>query len=250
MILAGNNTTIAAAQRATSTIPIVMVLGIDPVRNGFIDSFARPGRNITGLTNDPGQSMHGKMLAMLKELVPAASVIGVLVQQGLGYDRGAVDEAARLLKLQLHYAPEVRQPQDIEPAFEAMKRAGAQASYVIGGGLIYNHRQAVTELELRYRLPGAHFGGGAAGAVRDCDQSENRQGAGADDSARRAAAGRRSYRMTTDPCGTLHKWRSLLLRGLYVKLGLRRDRRCCYSRTTREPSDGDAQDRPGTELPV
>ena len=97
VIMAGNNTAIAAAQRATSTIPIVMVLGIDPVRNGFIDSFARPGRNITGLTNDTGQSMHGKMLAMLKELVSAASVIGVLGQQGLGYDQGAVDGAARFL---------------------------------------------------------------------------------------------------------------------------------------------------------
>ena len=55
VILAGNNNQIAAAQRATSTIPIVMVLGTDPVRNGFIDSYARPGRNVTGLTGDAGR---------------------------------------------------------------------------------------------------------------------------------------------------------------------------------------------------
>ncbi|MGZ8259643.1 MAG: ABC transporter substrate binding protein, partial [Caldimonas sp.] len=65
VITAGTNPSIAAAQRATSTIPIVMVLGIDPVRNGFIESLARPGKNITGLTNDPGQSVHGKMLDLL-----------------------------------------------------------------------------------------------------------------------------------------------------------------------------------------
>ena len=60
VIVAGNNKQIAAAQRATSTIPIVMVLGLDPVRNGFIDSYARPGRNITGPTNDTGSAMNGK----------------------------------------------------------------------------------------------------------------------------------------------------------------------------------------------
>jgi putative ABC transport system substrate-binding protein len=134
-----------------------MVLGLDPVRNGFIDSYARPGRNITGLTGDAGQKLHGKMLELLKELVPAAAVIGVLAQQGLGYDRALVDESARLLKLQLHHAPDVQQPQDIEPAFEAMTRAGAQAVHVIGGTVIYLQRQAVVELELRHRLPGIHF---------------------------------------------------------------------------------------------
>jgi len=157
LILASNNNVIAAAQRATSTIPIVMVVGVDPVRYGFIDSFARPGRNITGLTNDTGPAMHGKMLGLLQQLVPAATVIGVLAQQGLGYDRTAVDDAARLLKLRLHYAPEVRQPQDIEPAFEAMKAAGVQGVYVMGGPVLFQHRQAVVELQVRHRLPGMHF---------------------------------------------------------------------------------------------
>lgn len=157
VIVAGNNTAIAGAKGATSTIPIVMVLGIDPIRNGFIESLARPGRNITGLTNDPGQGMHGKMLGLLKELVPAASVIGVLVQQGVGFDREAVEEGARLLNVQVYYPPEVRRSQDLEPAFEAMKRAGVQAIYVIGGALIYQHRQSVAELTLQHRLPSMHF---------------------------------------------------------------------------------------------
>jgi putative ABC transport system substrate-binding protein len=95
VIAAGTNPAITAAQRATSTIPIVMVLGVDPVRNGFVESLARPGKNITGLTNDPGPSINGKMLELLKQLVPAASVIGVLVQQGVGSDRVAAEEAGR-----------------------------------------------------------------------------------------------------------------------------------------------------------
>jgi putative ABC transport system substrate-binding protein len=157
VIIAGNNTAIAAAQRATATIPIVMILGVDPVRNGFIESFARPGRNITGLTNDSGPAMHGKMLSLLRELVPAASVVGVLAQHGLGFDRAAVEQAARELKIELQYAPEVRQSEDMAPALQWIKRTGAQAMYVIGGANIYQNRQAVADLARSYRLPGIFF---------------------------------------------------------------------------------------------
>jgi putative ABC transport system substrate-binding protein len=157
LIIASTNPSIVAAQRATSTIPIVMVLGVDPIGNGFIGSFSRPGGNITGLTNDAGPSMHGKVLELLKQVAPAASALGVLAQQGVGFDRAPLEEAARRLGFELRYAPEVRQPVDIEPAFEAMKGAGAQALYVAGGGILYQHRQAVADLALRHRLPGMFF---------------------------------------------------------------------------------------------
>jgi putative ABC transport system substrate-binding protein len=157
VIVASTNPSIAAAQRATSTIPVVMVVGVEPVRNGFIESLARPGRNVTGLTNEAGESMHGKMLQLLKEVAPTAFVIGVLAQQGVGYGRVPLEEAARLLGLELRYAPEVRQPADIEPAFEAMMAAGAKSLYVAGGGILYQQRQTVTELALRHRLPSIFF---------------------------------------------------------------------------------------------
>lgn len=153
VIAAGANPAIAAAQRATSTIPIVMVLGVDPVRNGFVESLARPGKNITGLTNDPGPSINGKMLELLKQLVPAASVIGVLVQQGVGSDRVAAEEAGRRLKLQLRHAPEVRRPEELGPTLETLKSGGAQALYVIGGSVIYQNRKTVADLALQHRLP-------------------------------------------------------------------------------------------------
>ena len=157
VILAGNNSAIAAAPRATSTIPIVMVLAIDAVRNGFVESLARPGRNITGLTSDIGQSMHCKMLELLRQLVPAGSVIGVLAQQGVGSDRSALEEGARRLKLQLRHGPEVRRAEDVGPALEALKIAGAQALYVIGGALIYSNRKTVTDLVLQHRLPAVFY---------------------------------------------------------------------------------------------
>ena len=157
VIVSSTNPSISAAQRATSTIPIVMVVGVDPVRNGFIRSLSRPGLNITGLTNDQGPSFQGKALDLLKQLAPGAAVVGVLAQQAVGYDRVSLEEAARHLRLQLVFAPEVRQPADVESAFASMRGAGAQALYVAGGGFLYQHRQTVAGLALRYRLPGIFF---------------------------------------------------------------------------------------------
>lgn len=157
VFVAGNNTVVQVARQASATIPIVMVLGVDPVRNGFIDSYARPGGRITGLTNEAGAAVNGKMLGMLKELLPQATRVGVLAQQGVGYDRDITEAAARLLGLRLFYAPEVRQPADIEAAVESIRRAGAQALFVIGGSVIYGERVRLVELELWHRLPAMHF---------------------------------------------------------------------------------------------
>ena len=157
VIVAGTNQGIVAAKQATSTIPIVMVVGIDPVRHGFVQSLARPGGNITGLTNDPGQEMHGKMLELFKEVVPKLSSVGVIAQQGLGYDRAALEAAARQLGLRLEMGDEIRTNDDIEGAFAALKRKGVDAYYMLGGPILYTRRQQVAELALAHRLPGMHF---------------------------------------------------------------------------------------------
>lgn len=157
VIVTGNNVVTAAAKAATPTIPIVMVVGVDPVRSGLIDSYARPGRNVTGMTNEAGQQVFGKMLQLLKEAVPHAERIGVLAQQGVGYDRAALAEGAERLRLRLLQVLEVRQPPDIETAFDAMRRDGAQAYFSMGGATIYTAREQVAVLALRHRLPGMHF---------------------------------------------------------------------------------------------
>ncbi len=157
VIVASNNNLVEVARQASATIPIVMVLGIDPVRHGFIESYARPGGRITGLTNAVGAEVNGKMLGLLKEVLPQAAVVGVLVQQGVGYDRDLTEEAAQRLRLRLFHAPEVQRAADIEPAFEAMRQAGAQAVFVVGGAVVYAERLRVAELALRHRLPAIHF---------------------------------------------------------------------------------------------
>jgi putative ABC transport system substrate-binding protein len=157
VIVVGNNVATAAAQRATSTIPIVMVLGVDPVGNGFINSYARPGRNITGLTNEPGQQIHGKLLSLLKDLAPASRIVGALEVQGLGIDRGAIDAAARQLGLRMQYVTPIKDPPDIGTAFAEMVRAGADACLVLGGSTVYANRQQVVELALSLRLPAVFY---------------------------------------------------------------------------------------------
>jgi putative tryptophan/tyrosine transport system substrate-binding protein len=101
--------------------------------------------------------VNGKLLGMLKDLLPQAAVVGVLMQQGLGYDRDLTEEPARRLQLRLFHAPEVQRAADIEPAFETMRQAGAQAVFVAGGAVVYAERLRVAELELRHRLPAVHF---------------------------------------------------------------------------------------------
>jgi putative tryptophan/tyrosine transport system substrate-binding protein len=157
VILASNNNVTAAAQRATRTTPIVMVLGVEPVAAGFIQSYARPGGNITGLTNLTGTSMNGKMLALLKELLPRLVTIGILNQAGVGTEDSSLDDAARDLRLGVVRTLPVNDAGEIPAAIAALKQAGAQALYVVGGALIYSQRQKVVELSLQHRLPGIHF---------------------------------------------------------------------------------------------
>jgi len=94
---------------------------------------------------------------MLREVMPSATSVGVLAQQGLGFDRAALESAARTLGLRLHLATELLQPQDIEPAVAGLKGAGAQALFVVGGALIFINRALLVEAELRHRLPAMHF---------------------------------------------------------------------------------------------
>jgi len=157
VIVAGNNNVIAAALQATKSVPIVMVLAWDPVRAGFIDSYARPGRNVTGLTSEADPAINGKMLVLLKEAVPAATSVGLLAQHGLNLDRTPVERAARALGLQLHWSIDVRTTPEIEPAIVALRRAGVQALLVWGGALIFINRALIVEAEMRHRLPAMHF---------------------------------------------------------------------------------------------
>ena len=77
--------------KATTTIPIVMTNSADPVSAGLVASLARPGGNVTGFAQDPGDEINGKRLELLKETLPNLSRVGVLVESGLCAQSEPVD---------------------------------------------------------------------------------------------------------------------------------------------------------------
>src|SRR6266566_2447362 len=78
IIVSGNNVTTVAAMKATTTIPIVMANGADPVSARLVASLARPGGNVTGFSSEPGDEIYGKRLEFLKETLPNLSRVGIL----------------------------------------------------------------------------------------------------------------------------------------------------------------------------
>ena len=82
IVATGINPSTVAAMKATTTIPIVMTSGLDPVRAGLVASLARPGGNVTGLTADAGGEILGKRFELLKETLPNLSRLGILLESG------------------------------------------------------------------------------------------------------------------------------------------------------------------------
>jgi len=144
-----------AAKAATTTIPIVMVLVADPVGAGIVASLARPGGNITGITNIVAE-LAGKRLELLKELVPSASRIAVLVNpdsQNAPLQMQSAEAAAPKLGVELRPVLEVRTAADLDRAFEAAVRARAGAAIRMIDPLGFILRQETAALAAKHRLP-------------------------------------------------------------------------------------------------
>ncbi len=129
VILASTAATAMAAKNATSTIPIVMAIGGDPVALGLVASLARPGGNVTGLSYGVGLETFGKALELLKEAVPTARRMAVLFnpdQPAHALALKAVQAAAQSLGVELQLV-EARGLNEFDRAFAVMgeKRAGA-----------------------------------------------------------------------------------------------------------------------------
>jgi len=145
-----------AAQHATRTIPIVMAGTFDPVGGGFVASLAQPGGNITGLSY-LGDELHGKRLELLKETVPQSTRIAVLGYPGSPSYASVLNHltrAARTLELHLHVV-EVRRADELDTAFAAMTRAGADAVLVMEDAMLLNSQRGrvVADLAATHRLP-------------------------------------------------------------------------------------------------
>jgi putative tryptophan/tyrosine transport system substrate-binding protein len=155
VILAVNNVVIRAAKEATKTIPIVMISSVDPVDAGYVESFARPGGNITGLAH-LGRDLSAKRVELLKEVFPKMSRIAILWDAdgpGPAIALKEYEAAARAFKLDLR-SLEVRGPQpNFAGAFRDAKALHAEALMVVGNPLMTQHAKTVFELAIRNRLP-------------------------------------------------------------------------------------------------
>jgi putative tryptophan/tyrosine transport system substrate-binding protein len=143
-----------AARRATDTIPIVMVAVGDPVGTGLVASLARPGRNITGISN-LAADLSGKILDLLREAVPKVSRVAVLLNPANPVHtvyRREMRVAAEALGLKLQ-AVEVRVVEDFEGAFATMARGRADALIVPPDPLNLIHRGTIVNLAAKNRLP-------------------------------------------------------------------------------------------------
>ena len=158
VLVPGGTRATLAAQYATRTIPIVMLVGVDPVAAGLIASLGHPGGNMTGLSVMTGE-LSGKQLEFLKEAVPMVSRVAVLANPTdpntpprLPY----LQDVAHALRVQLHVL-EVQ----VERAFAAIQREGIGAFLVLSDTLLMDQfRNDITAFALRHRLPAMYTASG------------------------------------------------------------------------------------------
>ncbi len=153
IITSGDNGT-RAAQKATSTIPIVMPNVGDPVEQGFVKSLAQPGGNITGLTTISAE-LSGKRLELIKELFPKSSHTTVLWNPNEPSSRRAMQEMeapAESLGMQLQ-SIEVRGPDDFDKAFSAIAAKRPNVLLSVRGAITNSHEQKIAEFSVKHRLP-------------------------------------------------------------------------------------------------
>jgi ABC-type uncharacterized transport system substrate-binding protein len=154
VIVAGATPAPEAAQRATSTIPIVFTSHPDPVGSGLVSSLARPGRNVTGLSSLT-RELVGKQLQLLKEALPGISRVAVLSNPTVPSNALLAKEAevaARSLKVQLHVL-EARAPSNFANAFSAMRKDRTGALIVLISSMFFAERSRIAELAAQSRLP-------------------------------------------------------------------------------------------------
>ena len=156
IIVTSGTPQVLAAKQATSVIPIVFAAAGDPVASGLVASLARPGGNATGLSSLVAD-LAGKRLELLREVVPALRRLAIMGNVGnplTVLELGEVQAAAGTLGLEVHTL-EIRQAQDITPAFEALK-GRADALYVCIDALVNANRIRINTSALGARLPTMH----------------------------------------------------------------------------------------------
>ena len=157
IVATGGGSSVLAAKAATTTIPIVFTTGGDPVKAGLVASLNRPGENVTGVAFF-GSALGAKRLELLRQLVPKATVIGMLANPGIPEavaERKDVLAAAQSVGQQL-VVIDVDSDRDIETAFAAFVQHGAGALFVGSGPFMSSRRDRLVALAARYALPASY----------------------------------------------------------------------------------------------
>jgi putative ABC transport system substrate-binding protein len=153
-VIVANSIAAAAIKASGATVPIVFATGTDPVRDGLVASFNRPGGNITGISFLSGGSS-GKRLELLRQLVPGAAVVGVIIDvrtiEGVN-ERRDLEAAAKAVGQQL-FIVEVRSGREVEQAFASMAERKVGAVLIGSGAFLTTQQRSMAALGLRYRLP-------------------------------------------------------------------------------------------------
>jgi putative tryptophan/tyrosine transport system substrate-binding protein len=156
-IVATSTSSALAAKAATTTIPVVFLVAEDPVRLGLVASLARPGGNLTGI-NFFASELAAKRLELLRELVPAATRVAVLINSANVSTETTlrdVESAARVMGLQIQVV-RAGTRQEIDAAFEAFARARPDALFVGLDPFLNSRRVQLAQLATHHRIPAAY----------------------------------------------------------------------------------------------
>jgi putative ABC transport system substrate-binding protein len=154
LVTSAGEPAIRAMKQASSTIPIVMAVSLDPVGTGLVASLASPGGNVTGLTIQAVE-VAGKRLELLKQAVPRASRVAVLwnaAYPGKEREWHETQVAARVLGVTLH-SVEVRTTGDLDKAFAAIAKERSEALIVFSEPLTLTHQKRIVDFATQHRLP-------------------------------------------------------------------------------------------------
>ena len=154
IIVATSIAAVLACKQATTVIPIVFPLAGDPLATGLVASLARPGGNVTGLSNQ-GADLAGKRLEVLREVNPGLRRFAVLANAeypGRISEIADIQTAARTLGLNIAVF-EIRPAGDVSPVFDTMRKDGTEALYVVGDTFMNSNRARISTLAIQARLP-------------------------------------------------------------------------------------------------
>jgi putative ABC transport system substrate-binding protein len=138
----------------TRTVPVVFPLVSDPVRDGIVESLARPGGNLTGLSSF-SRDLVGKRLELLKETLPKLSRVGVLIDPNDPGNRASFEEIevdSRVLRIEVQ-ALAAGSPDEFAKAFRLATSAKAGAVLVLPSSLLNNHRKPIAQIAMNNRMP-------------------------------------------------------------------------------------------------